>query len=110
MHYQIKILTPEFAAIVDKYIHEVTQHLSGFAKSMEMGAVRDCLYQYWNNPDSCSDLVKQYYTEKGVYPPKFTEQTVAAQERGLQNRARIIWEGQLQKIDEIDEIFSYKSI
>jgi hypothetical protein len=54
--------------------------------------------------------VKQYYTEKGVYPPKFTEQTVAAQERGLQNRARIIWEGQLQKIDEIDEIFSYKSI
>lgn len=120
MNYICKIFTPEFKAKVEKVIDEAVKarlqknqtpdDRKSFIAEFERLEIRSNLSHMWNNPEDMEKYpqIKEYYTELGIWTPEYTEITLKAQEQGLQSRPRVEWNGEIQKIDDIDDIFSFK--
>lgn len=121
MYYLVKVFTPEFKVKVDNFIAKKLEGLEGFDKTWKEMNERGYLNTYWNgrmklvgeskhfkNDEEFQAALLEEYGDIAV--PQFDEIHVPKAEVGLQSRARIMWNGEIQKIDEIDEIFSYKTV
>lgn len=108
MNYVCKVLTPDFKKLVDLFIEERTEQVIGIAKEFKKIDLMSGLLAIWNRPSDLSTETILIYESLGLYPAQFTEVTLKSAETGYQNKARVIWNDEVQKIDEIDEIISYK--
>lgn len=118
--YSIKVLTPEFKAKVDEFINKEVLEITAtkklapertsFFKSFQSLIQRGYLNTLWNNGYKDYPEVLEYYQAEGMMTPEYTEQILEPAEKGFQSRARVLWNGEIQKIDDIDEIISYKWI
>lgn len=86
--------------------------------------IQDSFYFMWNNSESLSyhkqhDVknsdgtiskfsVADYYKELGLWKPETTEQIFNVETIGLQSKIRIMWNNEITKLDDINEIISYK--
>jgi hypothetical protein len=120
MPYHVKILTPSFKKKVDELVtieieaslkrKHVPLDRKTFAAEFEQIMVWDSFYEMWNHPEVFPAKVTEYYKEMGVLTPEFSEMVLDEAEQGLQSKPRVIWNGHPQKIDDIQEIFSYKKV
>lgn len=120
MKYSVKVFTPEFKAKVDIYIAEqvkrkleekgVPKDRATLLESFEALEQRAYLENAWNKKCDEYPEIYKYYKSIGLLEPEFITMELDSAEHGYQSRPRVIWNGTVQKIDEIDEIFSYKSI
>lgn len=121
MKYICKVFKPEFKSLFDATVEqEVKQALekrgkanherASFLGEFEALRIRDSFYLMWNKPELFADYpqVEEYYRSIGLWIPEFDIIELEAAEQGLQSRARVMWNNEVRKIDEIDEIFSYK--
>lgn len=137
--YICKILTPEFkikfdaeikrevALIIEKKITEgkLVEGKTSWAEKWNELTCKDSYYSMWNNQEAESYhieyttitengkkeiwTVKSLYEDLGLWTPEFTEAEFEAQETGLQSQPRILWNNEILKIDEIEEIISFKT-
>lgn len=118
--YICKIFTPEFKAkleqqilgdIEEKQKTEGKVNANGISlESFQAIRIRMNYNFMWNNPKAFKDSpeVEEYYRSVGLWEPECTEIQLEAAESGFQSRPRVMWNGEVTKIDEIDEIFSYR--
>lgn len=120
MSYLIKVLTPEFKQRVETQVQlEVEAALKekhipvdrdSFAKRFQYLMTWDAFYAMWNDADKFPDSIKEHYRQLGLWTPEFSEMTVEEQDKGLQSKARILWNNKITRIDDVKEIFSYKIV
>jgi hypothetical protein len=120
MDYIVKVLTSEFKAKVDVIVEaELDKHIEdndidpsriSFIRSFKKGEKMSFLYLMWNGQVDFTQypILKTYYNELGILEPEYTEITLKAQQQGYQSRPRVEWNGEIKKIDDIDDIFSFE--
>lgn len=121
--YLCKVFTPEFKVKFDAQVEQeviakltkkgdINHERASFLKEFERLRVKDSFYFMWNKPEELNKYpeIEEYYKSIGLWTPEYTEIQLESAEKGLQSRARVMWNGEIKKIDEIDEIFSYKHI
>lgn len=122
MTYIVKVLTPEFKAKLDQYLLEhatakvekdgnYNPDRKDWLISWEVLQMRETFNSIWNRPEDFLDIegIQEYYESVGLWTPEYTEMELKSAEVGWQSRARVEWNGEIKKIDEIDEIFSYRA-
>lgn len=111
MKYKCKVFTPSFQARVEEYIKHKISHVTGvMGRIFARGDELQYLLQLWNgdlNIDDFNIKSREDLIEYNILTPEFTEEILDAQERGLQAQPRVMWKGEIKKINEIDEIFSF---
>lgn len=107
MKYKCKILTSEFKQRVDEFINKMYPGNTYFSE-LERIRTRDTLNAIWNKKLDATTEFKELLTKYQILTPQYTESVFNGVEEGYQSRARIEWEGRVRKIDQIDEIYSYK--
>ncbi len=113
MMYKCKILTDEFLAKLEDYIQTSTADVKDEKeKERRQNKRRTAMYYMWNNPTSFADRpdIQQYYEKLGLWTPQYTEVTFVAAGKGFHIEPRINWIGEVRKINEIKEIFSYENV
>lgn len=111
--YRCKILTDDFLARLEDYIQASTAGSRDVHEKLRrQNNRRRSMYYMWNNPQAFVDKpeIKQYYEKLGLWSPQYTEVSFVAAGRGLHIEPHITWMGQIRKISEVGEIFSYESI
>lgn len=119
--YICKVLTADFKTKLDKAVEEeVMRKISekdrasdriNFLKEFESIRVRDNFNYMWNNQEHLIKevpKVKEYYESVGLWTPEYTELLLNSEEKGYQSQPRVMWNGEIKKINEIDEIISYR--
>ena len=120
MTYICKVLTKDFKSKVDKFLDEevkdkldiddkISSDRYPYLASFERIRQRDYLNSLWNNQYKDLPEVLVYYESVGLITPEFEEIELEPAEVGYQSRSRVLWNNEIQKIDDIDEIFSYKT-
>lgn len=120
--YICKVFTPEFKAKIDNYINEsinnwlvsegkdIEEERKSYSAIFRRLELRDSITFLLNNSE-CRTTIghdsKAYYESVGIWEPEYTTIELEAQERGYQSQPRVLWNGEIKKIDEIDEIFSF---
>lgn len=109
MSYICTVITPEFKKRLDEFVEKKCEGTEGFRKSSKRFDVLQMTYELWNNtaaqnlyPNFTKSLI-----EANLFVPEYTVQIFEPAERGYQSRPRILWNGEVMKLDEIDEIISY---
>jgi hypothetical protein len=114
--YEIKVLTPEFQAKLNAYLEEYAKkvmnevHMSEFTPQMAKDRERYGLNHMWNNTEHYAEShpeVLAHYHQLGLLEPQYTTMLVQSRNTASQVQARIEWKGEIKKIDDIDEIFSF---
>jgi len=106
---EVKILTPEFIENVNKCLDDATSDYEGIEKEIEIMEWKSFLNLLWNgslNREDGSSIVS-YLESFNILVPQFIVQEFQNEARGYQSKPRILWNGEIQKIDDIDEIYSY---
>ena len=109
MQYQIKVLTDETLAKLNKFLDEVTHDEIGLRKEFSMLQWRGYVTSFWNKPEG-RDSMLELLTDLDLVTPQFTTQVVPKAEEGYQSMPRIMWNGKVEKIDDVDQIYSYKRV
>ncbi len=122
MKYLCKQFTPDFFERLEKQIEievnerakerEIPADRNSFYKSFERHRVRDFFNSLYTKPIQFSKYpeVVDIYRQMNLYPAEFIEITLESKECGFQSMPRVEWNGEIKKIDEVNEIFSYKII
>lgn len=120
MNYIVKVLTSEFKAKVNTIVEkELDNHIEdndidpsriSFIRSFKKGEKMSFLHLMWNGQIDFTQypILKTYYNELGILEPEYTEITLEAKEQGYQSQPRVEWNGEIVKIDDIDDIFSFE--
>lgn len=119
MNYLIKVITPEFKELVEKWIDNKTLGLVGNKKQSERLKLKTNLQLYWNGSMNLSIPTTHYKTNtefqaalKGYFGevavPEFVELCVEDKRTGLDARVRIMWNGEVIRVSEIADVFSYR--
>lgn len=113
MMYRCKILTDEFLAKLEDYIQTSTSSIREIdERERKQEARRRAMYYMWNNPQAFVDKpgIQKYYESIGLWSPQYMVMTFVAAGRGFHIEPRIRWIGEVRKINDIKEIFSYESV
>ncbi len=105
MKYRCKVLTDEFYRKVQNTLQELTDDLIGYNKLIWQKRYFADFLHLWNE-NSEKPILKTLEIDN----PEYTEQIFDAQEKGFQSEPRILWLGEICKINDINQIFSYERI
>lgn len=116
------MFTPEFKAKFDAEIEKdvedeltkkgISSDRKTFVAEFIRIQARSSFYNMWNHPDAFDKYpnVKEYYESIGLLTPQFIESVFESAEKGLQSQPRIMWKGEIKKIDDIEEIYSFARV
>lgn len=105
MKYQCKVLTPKFKKIVDNFLEEYLKEYTKIEKIFKKIDTISFLNKLWKGE---YPQYKEDFPE--VYTPEYTTEIFERVDGGYQSQPRILWKGEITKIDDIDEIISFKRI
>lgn len=105
MKYKCKVLTDEFYRKVQEELEELTKEIVGFQKIFEQNRYWTYFNFIWNG-----ELKSEYLVDKGLDTPEYTEQNFDKQDKRFQSQPKILWVGEICKIDDINQIISYERI
>jgi hypothetical protein len=117
--YECKVFTPAFKAKLDAEIEKEVQQRckeknipldrQNYSAEFQRITTRDSFNFMWNHPEQFERYpeVKQYYESIGLWTPEYTIIKLEDCKEGLQSKERVMWNGKITKIDDIDEIFSF---
>ncbi len=104
--YRVKIFTSDFKVILKKYIEEETKEDIGFLKTLKILDINNDLRLVWNYPNaSHSSRIVYFKGNRDLKKPKVFETLLDEMEEG-----KVLWNNEIMKISEIDDIYSYKLI
>lgn len=106
MKYKCKVLTDKFYAKVRDVIDNITKDYVGYKKLLEEYSYWTYFHDIWNSKNDY--VIPQAMEELKISIPEYTEQIFDAQEKGFQSQPRILWLGEICKINDINQIISYE--
>lgn len=101
-----QVMTPSFEVAVNDYLAQFYDAENPLKSSFEQSMVRDALTNVWK--DNSDSFAK--YVPENLLQPETTEIVLDDVTEGFQHYARVIWNGKIEKVDEIDSIVSYKRV
>lgn len=111
MIYTCKILNDDFLLKVNEYItKQIENHYAEYTsiqQTMIKLEYRELLNNIWNKKIHSVE-VDRILQEEGILVPQYKEVDIPKADKGYQTQPRIEWKGEIRKIDDIDEIFSFK--
>jgi hypothetical protein len=101
-----KVMTPSFEVAVNEYLSQYSDAEKPLKSRFEQSMVRDALTEVWK--DNSNSFAK--HVPSNLLQPETTEVVLEDVTEGLQSHTRVIWEGKVEKVCDIDSIVSYKRV
>ena len=101
--------------MTDEFIERLELHIKtefgsdpSFKRSFDIFDYRVFLIAVWKKDWKTNNEVENLLKSLNLFEPEFTEIEFSSCESGYQNSPRILWKNKIQKIEEINEVFSFK--
>lgn len=111
MIYICKVYTSEFFDRLIQEVNNSTKGYKGAERSFRKLELIEYLQHIHNNQESESSLkAKKFLDELNLFTPEFTIKEFKSEEKGYQSQPRIMFKDKVTKIEDIDQIFSFKKL
>lgn len=108
MNYKCRVLTPKFREILERALNELTSEKDEFLKDIAKQGWMITFRDIWGGGSTEGMRLALEDRYPGITTPEYTEVSYKQAENSIQTRARIYYNGEVRKIDEIPEIIAYE--